>query len=340
MENWFSCKIRIAVSLLLFLTVSGAIIPGKPQTASAWGFFGHKRINRVAIFTLPPEMFGFYKEHIEYITEHAVDPDKRRYAVKGEAECHFIDIDHYVTDGMDPFEIVPKTWLKAVEKFTEDTLHAYGIVPWHIQVVKMKLQRAFEARNVDLILKYSADLGHYVGDAHVPLHTTENYNGQMTGQRGIHGLWESRLVEINADEYDYFTGKSRYLEKPLDFTWEAVKSSHLALDSVLRFEKELTAAFSPDKKYAFEQRGNTTVHTYSYEFSQAYHHKMNGMVERRMKSAILAVGSFWYTAWVDAGQPDLSKLQHVPPSAELLKEMSELDELFRQGVRKGRDCEH
>ncbi|TNE53151.1 MAG: S1/P1 Nuclease [Bacteroidetes bacterium] len=307
--------------------------------SAAWGFFGHKRINRVAIFTLPPEMFGFYKEHIEYITEHAVDPDKRRYAVKGEAECHYIDIDHYALPGQDIFDIVPRTWGKAVEKFGEDTLHAYGIVPWNIQFVKRKLQRAFENKNVDLILKYSADLGHYIGDAHVPLHTTENYNGQMTGQKGIHGLWESRLVEINAENYDYFIGKASYLKRPLDFTWDAVKQSHYALDSVFNYEKELTKSMPSDRKYSYEQRGNVTVKTYSKEFSQAYHERLNGMVERRLRAAILAVGSFWYTAWVDAGQPDLNQLQHTPASEELLREIKELDAEFQKGVSKGRACD-
>ena len=137
-----------------------------------WGFFGHKRINRIAVFTLPPEMFGFYKEHIEFLTEHAVDPDKRRYAVEGEAQCHYIDLDHYYKSGENPFINVPRKWKDAVEKYSEDTLQAYGIVPWHIQIMKNKLQYAFENKNVDLILKYSADIGHYIADAHVPLHTT------------------------------------------------------------------------------------------------------------------------------------------------------------------------
>lgn len=340
MENWFKYKIKFLGSFLIVFVLFGMIKPETNSSAVAWGFTGHKRINRVAIFTLPPEMFAFYKEHIEYLTEHAVDPDKRRYAVKGEAECHFIDIDHYAIGGANPFEVVPRNWYKAVEKFSEDTLHAYGIVPWHIQVMKLRLQKAFEAKNVDLILKYSADIGHYIGDAHVPLHTTENYNGQMTGQKGIHGLWESRLVEINMEDYDYFVGKGQYIAKPLDFTWDAVQMSNNALDSVLRFEKELTAEFPSDKKYSYEQRGNTTIQTYSYEFSQAYHKRLNGMVERRMKKAIIAVGSFWYTAWVDAGQPDLTKLQNVPPSAELLKELAELDALYSKGIQQGRDCDH
>ena len=284
-------------------------------------------------------MFGFYKEHIEFLTEHAVDPDKRRYAVEGEAQRHYIDIDHYGSIDKNVFDIVPERWKDAVDKFTEDTLQAYGIVPWHILVMKYKLQKAFESRNVDLILKYSADIGHYIGDAHVPLHTTENYNGQMTNQKGIHGLWESRLVEINSETYDYFIGKAVYIDDMNRFVWDAVHASHIAVDSVLSIEKQLTAEFDTDKKYSFEQRGNVTVSVYSKEFSQEYHRRMNGMVERRLRAAISAVGSVWYTAWVDAGQPDLSSLQNTPPSTELLEEMKSLEAEFGHGAHKGRICD-
>ncbi|MDP5011581.1 MAG: zinc dependent phospholipase C family protein [Crocinitomicaceae bacterium] len=334
MGNWLNYKYLLVFTLPLFLAMGS-----NKESQKIWGFFGHKRINRIAVFTLPQEMFGFYKDHIEYLTEHAVDPDKRRYAVEGEAQCHYIDLDHYYKPGEDPFTIMPRRWYDAVAKFTEDTLQTYGIVPWHINVMKLKLQKAFETKNVDLILKYSADIGHYIGDAHVPLHTTENYNGQMTGQRGIHGLWESRLVEVNAEDYDYFVGKGKYVKSIVDFAWEAVEKSHLALDSVLRIEKELTAEFPSDKKYSYEQRGNTTISVYSYDFSQEYHKRMNGMVERRMRAAIIAVGSIWYTAWVDAGQPDLSALQNVQPSAELLEEMRQLEEHFHNEKHKGRICE-
>ena len=303
MGSWLKYK-YILLLFLPFLFGNGE----EKVSSKRWGFFGHKRINRIATFTLPPEMFGFYKDHIEYLTEHAVDPDKRRYAVDGEAQKHYIDIDHYVHGVENPFDIVPRRWKDAVAKFTEDTLQAYGIVPWNIGWMKYKLQKAFEEKNVDLILKYSADIGHYIGDAHVPLHTTENYNGQMTNQKGIHGLWESRLVEINYENYDYFVGKAKYLKNLDDHIWKAVEGSHLALDSVFRFEKELTNEMPPDKKYSFEQRGNATISVYSYEFSQAYHERLNNMVERRLRSAIAMVGHIWYTAWVDAGQPDLSEL--------------------------------
>ena len=304
-----------------------------------WGFFGHKKINRISIFTLPNEMFGFYKEHIEYITEHAVDPDKRRYAVEGEAPCHYIDLDHYYHKGEDPYKKMPKTWEAAVAKFSEDTLQAYGIVPWHIQRMKYRLQKAFERKNVDLILKYSADIGHYIGDAHVPLHTTENYNGKMTNQVGIHGLWESRLVEVNSDNYDYFVGKAGYVDDVLDFAWTAVKGSHNALDSVFKMEIESTNEIPSNRKFSYERRGNTTAKVYSKEFCELYHSKMNGMVERRIKRAVLSTGSIWYTAWVDAGQPNLRDLQYTKPSDELIKELQALDDAYHQGLHKGRICD-
>lgn len=334
MGNLLNYKIWLIVLIPIVLSVNNT-----ERTELKWGFYGHKRINRMAVFTLPPEMFGFYKEHLEYVTEHAVDPDKRRYAVDGEAQKHYIDLDHYYKPGEDPYQIMPKEWKKAIDKFTEDTLQTYGIVPWNIVWMKNNLQKAFETGNVDLILKYSADIGHYIGDAHVPLHTTENYNGQLTDQKGIHGLWESRLVEINAEDYDYFVGKSQYQKNVLDFAWNAVRGSHTALDSVFRIEKELTTEFPTDKKFSFEQRGKVNIRTYSYDFSQAYHQRMNGMVERRMRQSIIAVGSIWYTAWVDAGQPDLNALKNTPISQELMEEMKKLDGSYEEQHIHGRSCD-
>lgn len=280
------------------------------QKAQAWGFWAHQRINRMAIFTLPPEMLGLYKRNIEYLTEHAVDPDKRRVAVVGEDAHHYMDVDHY---GKLPFPEMPRYWDEAVKKYTEDTLQAYGIVPFYIPVMMKRLTAAFKAKDLDRIMKLSADLGHYVGDAHVPLHTTENYNGQMSGQKGIHGFWESRLPELFAEQYNFYVGKSHYIEDILLEPWDCIIESHTALDSVLRFEKELSAQFASDKKYGFENRNNVPTKVYSKDFSTAYHKALNGMVERRMRKAIFRVGCFWFTAWKDAGSPDLSDLVKKTP---------------------------
>ncbi len=306
-----ACAVLLA-ALLLWPLIA-------PRDAQAWGFYGHRRINRMAVFTLPPAMFGFYKRHIDYITDHATDPDSRRYAVAGEGARHFIDADHYAKPGEDPFANIPRKWEMAVLKYTEDTLQEYGIVPWHIPVMYGRLVNAFKRGSVDMILYYSAEIGHYIGDAHVPLHTTENYNGQLSGQHGIHAFWESRIPETSAEEYDHFVGRARYIPDPSEAAWEAVIASHRALDTVFNMEKELQARYPEAEKYKYEQRGRNTFQTQSSEFIKAYEASMDGMVERRMNAAILTLGSFWYSAWVDAGQPDLERLDQKEVSDSLKK---------------------
>jgi hypothetical protein len=290
----------------------------------------------MAVFTLPPEMIRFYKKNIEYITEHAVDPDKRRYAVDGEAPRHYIDIDHYIHSGEDPFAVVPQRWGDAVEKFSEDTLQAYGIVPWHVNLMMIRLTKAFEEKNIDQILHLSADLGHYVGDSHVPLHTTENYNGQLTGQRGIHGFWESRLPELKSKDYNYFVGKAQYVDHILEDEWETIKGSFHAKDSVLDLERKLNQDFQTDQKYVHENRGTVIMKTYSEEYANQYHELLNGMVERRLTRSIIKVGSYWYTAWVNAGQPDLNKLLEKEPSKKQLEENLKLEKSYQTNKIKGR----
>lgn len=287
-----------------------------------WGFWAHKRINRIAVFTLPPEMFGFFKHHIEYITANAVNPDKRRYSSADEAPRHFIDIDHY---GAYPFENVPHRWDSAVAKLTEDTLLAYGIVPWHVQRMMWWLTDAFKEKDGGKILRLSAEIGHYIADAHVPLHTTENYNGQLTDQVGIHGFWESRIPELFGEDYDYFAGKAEYVDDPLEKIWEAVLASHVLVDSVLTLEKNLRSEFPSDQVYSYEQRGNATVRVYSAGYTKTYDARMNGMVENRLRESVISIGSFWLTAWVNAGQPDLESLLNPQLDEELKKESEELE---------------
>lgn len=301
------------------LLVDPALPDSIQKVQTAWGFYGHQLINRMAVFILPPEMLAFYKLHIQYITENAVNPDRRRYAVEGEAERHFIDLDVYG----DSAYSMPTYWEEALELYPEDSLRAYGIVPWHVYRTKGWLSQAFKDGNVEQILRISADMGHYIADAQVPLHTTENYNGQLSGQEGIHGFWESRLPELFALEYDFFVGRAEYIPRPQEHIWEAVLEAHAALDSVFLYERLLTERFKADKKYSFEERNGLTVKVYSKEFSRAYHEMLAGQLERQMQKAIKMTGDFWYTCWIDAGQPDLWKLIDADIDENLILELQE-----------------
>lgn len=317
-KSRFFYKRCLNLSLLLVFSVLYA------DTGSQWGFWAHKRINRLAVFRLPPEMMGFYKKHIDFLSENAVNPDKRRYAVVGEAERHFIDLDAY--GGKD----LPRQWQAAVNKIGEDSLRKHGIVPWHVMLAVHQLTEAFRAKEERRILRISADLGHYIADAHVPLHTTRNYNGQLTGQDGIHGFWESRLPELFAEQYDVWLGVATYRKDISADIWEAVASSHIAMDSVLQMERILTDSFKSDKKYSFELRNNVLTRTYSRGFSEAYHRMLSGQVERRLRASVQMVADVWYTCWINAGQPDLQALSGIAVDTSGIRTVEEQSKLRKQ----------
>ena len=307
------------------------------QRVFCWGFYMHEKINYHAVFLLPPQMMILFKPNIGFLTEHAVDPDKRRYMIKSEGAHHFLDIDHY---GVYPFPAIPRDYKEALKKFSPDTLQAYGIVPWWIQIMMGRLTNAFREKDKQAILKNAAELGHYIADAHVPLHVCSNHNGQLTHQQGIHAFWESRVPELFAEsEWDFFIGKAEYIPNLSDFIWARVLESAAASDTVLRCEREINSHFRPDQKYAFEERKGKILKQYSTVYSALYENTMNNMVERRMRQSIFAVASCWYTAWVNAGQPPLDHLVHDTLTISEQKEYERLNLEWKNGKVLGRDCE-
>jgi len=297
---------------------------------SSWGYFAHYKINRLAVFTLPKSMAGFYKANIEFITEHAVSADKKRYVDTTEAPRHYLNADHY---GKKPFSKIPQRWADAVVKYSEDSLNKQGTVPWTIQRTYYRLVNALKAHDTLAILTASANLGHYIADAHVPLHLTQNYNGQLTNQTGIHALLETRIPELFGNSYSYYIGRAHYIENPLAEAFKICRASYSEVDSVLRMERLLNKTFPANKKMVRVKRGNKWVTDYSVEYARAYQKLLKGMVQRRMRSAILEIGSYWYSAWVDAGQPDLNKLIKQPLSAAAIQKLNKEEVDFKSVKR-------
>ena len=297
----------------------------------SFGWYAHRKINRMAVFTLPPDMISFFKKNIEYITEHSVDPDKRTSAVEGEAAKHYMDLERY-----GPVDSIPMYWREAVARYTEDTLKVHGILPYNIYTMYFRLKEAFKKENLDDVLYNAANIGHYIGDACTPLHNTKFYNGRISTERGIHGFWETRLPELLGEKFDYFVGRAEYIDKPQLFAWQLVKSSHAAVDTIYRTWDEMAINFPADKMFVFETKGQALVKQYSADYSNMFNEKINSMVERQMRRAVHAVASIWYTAWVDAGQPDLKRLEDKEISEARKKESKELDDMWRTGKPKGR----
>jgi hypothetical protein len=300
-------KTQFARNILftLLLTSSVTLLYG-------WGFWAHQRINRAAVFALPEEMRRFYYNHIDFISEEAVMPDVRIYAIndKAEANRHYIDMEMLRTS---PAEKLPAIWKDALVKYKDSLLQQSGILPWYIDSIMNKLTKAFRDKDKAYILFLSGDLAHYIGDAHVPLHTTVNHNGQLTGQRGIHSFWESFLTERFGADYNLYTGNAVFIQDTRQEIWRIIEGSHKLVDTVLAKHRTLNAEFPADQVYQKDTSGNLmknkfNQNIYSIEYGRKYHEMLNGMVEKQMRLAIAATANFWYTAWVNAGKPNLNEL--------------------------------
>ncbi len=250
-------------------------------------------------------MLVFYKNHLDFITERSIDPDRRAHVIEGEAARHFLDADHF---GSYPFTEIPRKREKAIVRYSLDTLEKYGMLPWAIYDHYQLLVKAFETMDAKRILLYSAYLGHYVADACTPLHTSLYYNGRTYMSQGIHALWETRLPELYASTYSYITGKPEPIDCALEKAWELILESHLKVDTIYMVFYNLVDSLTADRIYSHEMRGQALQRVFSADFSGVFHANLEGMVERQMRRAVNAISGYWYAAWHEAGEPDLKPL--------------------------------
>jgi hypothetical protein len=315
-----SLLISILIVFVAFLTLS-------------WGVVGHLAINKAAVMNLPKPMQTFFYNHIDFITEESTIPDVRKSVLqdKSEAPKHFFDMENF--GAIDSF---PKTMEALKLKYDEKFLSKNGTLPWYIQEMMVKLTNAFKEKNKSEILFVAADLAHYIGDAHMPLHTTDNYDGQKTNQKGIHSLWESRLPELFINNYRFNIGKPIYIENIEKKTWEIIFDTHGLIEPLLAADKKLRTSTPENKIFEIDAEGKLAKNKYnspiySNEYAKQFHDALNGMVENQMKKAIVTTSSFWYTAWVNAGKPDLNDLDAKELTQRNAKSLKKDLKLFNKG---------
>ncbi len=281
-------------------------------SAWAWGVWGHNHINKGAVLALPTEMGMFFYNHSDFLTEESTVPDLRKYTINDKAEfCrHYVNLEKYKYTSRN---MMPHSIKELNEKYGKDSTDKFGILPWYIQQMMTQLTEAFRKKQKTEILFLAGDLGHYIADAHMPLHTTVNHDGQLSGQNGIHSFWESQLPELFGKNYNLFTGEAHYIKNIEQATWDIIDSSYGLKEELLQEERKMKRDNPEEKQYEIGADGKPKkndfgqkVHT--YEYAHVYHELLNGMVEKQMKAAIQHTADFWYTAWVNAGKPDLSDL--------------------------------
>jgi len=200
------------------------------------------------------------------------------------------------------------SWENATARWTEDTLLAHGIGPWNAESTYQRLLWAFAACDEQRILRCAVDLAHYIGDLHVPLHTTANYNGQLSGQKGIHVLWETQVPEAFMDAFDLAPGpfhRPRWIPVIGEAVWAVTLESHTCLPLVYAAEQTVRRDSSHLPVDAYVTRGRSRQLMRSPPFVQAYQRHLLGQVEQRMASTCQLISDLWYSAWVEAGEPPL-----------------------------------
>lgn len=299
----------------------------------SWGMVGHERINKAAVMALPHPLQVFFYNHIDFITQEASVPDIRKYALnyKDENPRHYFDMESFGN----PADF-PQTLEAAKQKYDAKFLNENGILPWYIEEMMVKLTKAFKEKNRAEILFLAADLGHYVGDAHMPLHTSSNHDGQLSDQKGIHSLWESRLPELFVKNYRLNVPQAQYYEDVHKATWDMINDTHSLVQPLLDVDKKLRTTTPENETFKLDADGkvlkskyNTAI--FSDEYAKKLHKELNGMVENQMKKAIAATASFWYTAWVNAGKPDLSDLDAFELTQRNNQALKDDARLFQQG---------
>ena len=268
-----------------------------------WGFRSHRNIHAVSIAGMPDEIRSFFEKHSEFLIEESVRPDTRRRDDPTEGPNHYINLDRF---GEYPFADFPLRYNEAIEKFGRDTLVAYGLAIWRVDHWFDSLTVAMSEKDLDRILRFAADIGHYVADLHMPLHTTSNYDGQLTGQRGVHRRFETDLPERFDTLYSWDIPEARVIEDPLRWIFEITLESYRLIDDLYAADMKAQRAFPEGELYTIERRNNRNIYIYNDRYYELFHEELDGMVEERLQSAAKRIRDIWYTAWIKAGKPDIT----------------------------------
>jgi hypothetical protein len=285
------------VGVVVFLLI--AACPGR---SDAWGFEAHKFIADQMIALLPPEIRPLFEQRRATIVERSVDPDLWRNIFPDEAPNHFVDLDYF---GEYPFTELPREYDRAVQRWGRDVVHQQGLVPWRTAEMFGNLRREFErlkrenapAYLQDNIAFYAAVMSHYIGDAHVPLHSIVNYDGQLTNQRGVHGRWESELFDRTRKRIAVAPAAPRPVHDPREFIF----------DTLLASNRLATAVIESDKRAA------ATREFYDDGYFAVFEKEQFAVLERRINDSISAVASLIIGAWDAAGRPAIPPDRPRPP---------------------------
>ena len=257
-----------------------------------WGWEAHRYINSHAVDYLPIEM-SFFQDHRSYLQQHAIDPDIDPLP----GYYHYIDIDYYPEffSGTLPHHLD-----SLIALYGLSTVQNNGIIPWIVEQWTDSLSTLMQTGQWDDVWQVAAELGHYVADSHQPLHLTLNYNGQLTGNYGIHSRYETQLINPRLTQLPLPGGTATYWTTVIDSIFNYIEEIYPYVDSIM-IADDLASAQDPNY--------GTTYYNIMWQ-------ELENLTTLSIHKAILDLASLWKTAWEDAGRPSPLTRQSMSENPE------------------------
>jgi hypothetical protein len=283
MGELFSNVSRRRAIVLLVTLGAGVLLPAQ---GFAWGGNGQRLVVNKAIDTLPPDARIFFETNRSFIILHVTDPLDAEAKTPAEKHNHYLYLDKY---GRFPFELLPRTYKAAVTKFGKSKLEATGLLPWQIGVYSAKLTEAIKLGRWDDAKLDAAILASYVAEAHDPFNTTENFDGHLTLQTGINERFGSALIDRFSSFFPMRPNDASFINDPTDHAFEACLSAHSWLETILLADRNARLGGK----------------SYDDEYFDRFYNQAAPTLIRQLSEAATDVGSYWLTAWTNAGRPQL-----------------------------------
>jgi hypothetical protein len=276
-------NLRSAGQVLLFLT---AFELSAPFCLLAWGNNAQRLIVNHAVDTLPFELRPFFEANRNFLIQHVNDPLNEVAKHPHERQNHFIELDKY---GKFPFEALPRNYRAALSKYSKSKIDSTGLLPWQIGVYSAKLTDDLRNGRWDEAKIDAAFLANYVAEAHDPFNTTENFDGKMTGQSGVNDRFNAVLIDRYSSFFPLSPHDAFFISDPTDFAFDTCLNAHSHVESLLLADRAAKKGLS----------------SYTDEYYDRFYNLTAASLIKQLSDASTDVGSYWLTAWTNAGKPQL-----------------------------------
>lgn len=272
---------RFIPPALLILALAAFSPPAFP-----WGQSAERLVANKAVDTLPREMAPFFDANRRFLVQHITDPDDAAADDPSDLRNGFIHLDHY---GVFPFAALPRDYKAALAKYGRRTLDKYGLLPWQIGLYSQKLTGALRAHDWNAARSAAAILAHYVAAAHDPFNTTLNSDGQLSGQPGVDQRYSSGLVDRYQLLFFVKPNEAALIHDPTDFAFDMTLRAHAWLENILLADRHAYAGLDG----------------YSDVYYDRFYAQAGAVLIHQLSDASTDIGSYWMTAWINAGRPQL-----------------------------------